>query len=153
MKVERKRLLLEIISSEIESASHAAENAKGLAVEFADASFSQSGEREIYGIAAELAESTLHELQALREEVASASNETVTTAQPVCFVELDYDDGETEQCYLVSSVAKLQDITLITTQSAVGKTILGKGVGETATYTVSRGNKEIMISCKIVALE
>jgi hypothetical protein len=153
MNKERKLFLLSRIESELKSLYDAFEVAKKLAVDFSDASPSQSGERVAYNLAAEMAEATLNKFLSLQKEVESCSDQTVQIVQPVCYLEIDYGDGENEQCYLVNNSVRMEKITFITPQSALGEAILNKKAGEFITYPVSRDDGKSFISCKIVLVE
>jgi transcription elongation GreA/GreB family factor len=153
MKVDRKQALLKAIESQMESMRKAVQDARKLAASFSDATWSQSGERENYEIAAQLAEESLVKLQALRDEVKSTPNKKAMIAKPICFVELDYGDGENEEFYFVHSTVTLPTVSLITPDSPVGRAIIGKKVGDTVVYKVQQRSQDISISCTVANLE
>ena len=153
MNKERKYFVLQRIKSEINGLQEAFAVAKSYAVEFSDASPSQSGERVAYELSAALAEATLNKFLSLQKEIESCSNENVQIIQPVCYLDIDYGDGENEHCYLVNNSVQMEDITFISPQSALGEAILNKKAGELITYVVSRDNGNYPVSCKIVLVE
>lgn len=153
MKKERKIYLLNAIDAQLQSSQSSAKTRRNIAVQYSDASPSQSGERVLYELSAELASSMLLKLQDLRKEVLSCPDEPATTVNPVCFLSLNYDEDDTFECFLVNHSTSLGDITLISPNSPLGQAIVGKQLGDRFMYKITRNDDTVPITGTIIDLE
>lgn len=153
METVRKKVILAALEAEIEKAKVLAEQRRETAKHFRGASRSQQGDRRYFENAADLAESALSELLTLKEEIRLAPEATCLTAQPVAFISLKYQDGQTQNFYFVSRSVRLPNLPILTPQSPLGQAILGKKTGDSFFYQIERDGQIINYSGQIIKVE
>ncbi len=149
----RKNQLLEILESEIENARQVAQRKREAAKDFKAASRSQQGDRRMFETTADMAESRLAELLNIRNTIAAAQEIPGQTANPPCYISLDFGHGEKKEFYFVSRGAQLPNLVLITQESPLGQSIIGKKQGEKFTYQIEKTEGKVTFSGKIDKIE
>lgn len=133
------------LEAQVKNAERIARATKDAANELSHAAIaspSTSGDREHATNAAYINQEKLVKLIALKDEVGEAMNEEIPKKiEPVC-----YFNGY----YLVSKPMYLRGFSLISPESLLGKSILGKKAGESYEYKSESGQK---ISGVITAIE
>ena len=150
MKKERKMYLLRQINAEIKRRLQYVEGAKEVTNSFISASPSESGDRLLYRLLYQLADSALDKLIQLKNEIESSSNDTVTIIAPPCYIEIRFPEGDVESFYLVNNVANIDGIDFVSSKSPLGKALLGRRQGEKVTYSTAQGE---LISVTIERVE
>lgn len=152
MTHERKGQLLEFLGLEIKRVKEVARKADE-ASKFILTGPSQSGDRYHSENAAELAKSYLKRLEKLVEEVKSAKEEILKLAQPVCFVEIEYEDKGRLSFVLVENALTTPGQVFISKNSPLGTAVLGKGEQESFSYELTDATDKKVFSGKVVKVE
>lgn len=153
MDLKRKQIIASILEKKIKEAQTRAGKTLKTAKIFRRASRSQQGDRLYFQNAASLAEDHLIDLIELKKELASASSQPLPVAQPVSFITIEDDNGETSSFYFVQKGVQLPGLPLLTPESPLGKSIYGKKPGEKFSYRVEKENQSVSFSGKIKKIE
>ncbi|OGM09560.1 hypothetical protein A2159_00230 [Candidatus Woesebacteria bacterium RBG_13_34_9] len=144
--MQRKKLvkLMQILEKEEKQAKIRARELRFVANETAKStvsSWSAGGDRFHTRSQSEAAEELYQKIISLRrkveEEVAKSVTERIS--EP-CFVNLILN-GKKEEFYLVDQVVNLPEIKLISSDSLLGKTIIGKKINEDFSFLTEDGRK------------
>ena len=125
---------LEKTSAEAARKSHSSANeASGGLV----ASYSAAGDAEHARNSANLSVQKAKQIKKLMDEIeVSLNDEPPTAAKPVCHVSIKFDDGRISEFFFVNNSVYLTGLSLISPDSLLGKSIIGKVVGERFEYRV-----------------
>jgi len=130
MERDKKEYLISKIKTQLLLAGERANQNRETATKFSNASPSMSGDRHYFESHAKFSTKQVEAYKKLLNEVESVSEKIVTTVEPVCFVELKFEDGDIIEGFFVSQTVLIPGILLFTPNSPVGTAIIGKGVGE-----------------------
>src|SRR3990172_2777571 len=125
MTSEWKKSLLEILDTEIESAKVSVAKTDE-ASKFIVTGWSQSGDKYHAQMAADLAASYLKRLKDIRNEIEKSEVKVMHKVEPVSFVEVEYEDRSKLSFTYVANGVSLTRSLFISTNSPLGKAILGK---------------------------
>ena len=114
---------------------------------------SQAGDRYHAESAALITQKYLSALKSLRKEIISCSDGPSSSAKPVSYVVLEYDNGERVEFYFVKNRALVTGVLLITQDSPIGKAILNKKEGGAFSYNIKKGEETITYSGKVKQVE
>lgn len=110
---------------------HAANEASGGLV----ASYSLAGDVEHARNSANLSIGKAEKIKNLMEEIESSiRNGVPETTKPVCFLSIKYEGGDKKDLYLVENPVLVAGFNLISSNSPLGKSLLGKAVGDSFSY-------------------
>jgi len=151
VNIDKKSKILALLENWLEKLEARAERTAEFARAFKDASPSQSGDRYIYEREAEQAQESLQQLRALIEEILSASNESLSSAEPVSYVTITYDNGESMELLFVENSVGLvfDELLMLTPHSPLGQSILGKQIGDRFSYQINHINEATTMAGKI----
>ena len=111
---------------------HAANEASGGLV----ASYSAAGDVEHARNSANLSIGKAEKIKKLMEEIENSIGDDVPeTAKPVCFLSVEYGEGDKKDLYLVENPVIVAGFNLISSNSPLGKSLWGKAVGDSFLYT------------------
>lgn len=134
--IELEKLLLE----KVKNAQQAAERTKKEAHTLGHAaagSWSVGAERNFAEGQAAIAADNLEKIETLLKEIRTSLKRQVSRVEPVCFLETVYEDGRKLNFYLVKHPVHLKEVTLVSSNSALGRHLSGKGVGDKAKFSNS----------------
>lgn len=126
------------IEAELSSAQKSAGENKKSAILIAGgmaSGYSIAGDLEHARNTAQLSEVRLGKLVKLKEELDKAGAEAPISAEPVCFISIEYDSGEKKGFYFVNNAVYLSGFNLISPDSPLGKSLMGKSIGSEFSYT------------------
>jgi transcription elongation GreA/GreB family factor len=153
MEKTKKKELLDKLDQEIKKAKGLAQKRETAAKRAKSFSRSQQGDRRYFEDADRLAQESLINLLALKNEIEAASNEPAKEAQPVAFITLEHEDNEIDSFYFVNRAAGLSGVQLLTPDSPLGKAILGKRAGEKFSYQIEKEGQTTTYSGQIQKIE
>lgn len=153
MNQTRKKALLTILEAEIAKAQIVAQKRRATAKHFRGASRSAQGDRRYFENVADLAEGDLNELLTFKDELLAVPEKETKKVKPICFVELEYKDGETGSFYFVQRGIRLPGLQLLTPSSPLGQAIEGKKENEAFTYQIKTNGESVSFSGQIKKIE
>ena len=145
--------LLKILNLEIKRVGIYVEKTNQAANEIARASAnspSQSGDREHSRNQAIITKEKFEKLEKLKNEVKEALSKEVSTKVVIpCFVEVKYSSGVTDSFYLVKNPTFLANAKIVSSESPLGKALLGKSANEPFAF---KTNEKTQISGSVVSM-
>lgn len=100
------------------------------------ASYSAAGDVEHARNSANLSIQKAEQINKLTKELEkSQESEVPTTIRPVCFVSVKFKEGNQKDLYFVENPVYISGYNLISADSPLGKSLLGKGIGDRFFYT------------------
>ena len=142
-----------MLEAEIAKAQIVAQKRRATAKHFRGASRSAQGDRRYFENVADLAEGDLAELSTFKDELLAEPQKETKNVKPICFVELEYEDGETSQFYFVNRGIRLPGLQLLTPNSPLGQSVVGKKQGEEFSYQVERDDENISFSGQVKKID
>ena len=103
--------------------------------------------------AANITKKYFENLSKLLDEVKSAPDNSPEIVKPICYVELNYESGERVKLYLVRNYTLVTGALLITSESPIGRAIVGKKQSDNFSYEIVKGESKITYSGKIEIIE
>lgn len=153
MNQTRKKALLAVLEAEIAEAQAVAQKRRATARHFRGASRSAQGDRRYFENVADLAEGDLAELLTFKNELLATPLKETKNAKPICFIELEYKDGETGSFYFVHRGIRLPGLQLLTPSSPLGQAIEGKKENEAFIYQIETDGESVSFSGQIKKIE
>lgn len=152
MTSEWKEHLLSLLEAEVESAKEYVSKTDE-ALKFTVTGWSQSGDKYHAQVAAQMTRDYLGRIEKLKSEVENAKIRSLDKVEPVSFVEIKYDDGSSLSFTFVTNGVSLTRTLFISKDSALGKAIFGRKVGESFYYELVGGENTRKFSGKIVRID
>lgn len=122
------------LKKELEKAKDRERKVKEAADEIARASYnspSQSGDRFHSQSQADIAKESVERLKKVFNEVSAELSKPVPdNIQPVCWVELEYDDDNRDKFYYLDEPLSISGYKFVSSNSPFGNKLKGKKVGE-----------------------
>lgn len=153
MKPAKKKELLVKLKEEIKKAKQMKIKTKKAARVFKIASRSQQGDKFLYESSHRMVLDYFHRLLDFEKEVRSAPEKKSENVKPVSFVTVNYLGGNEVSFYFAKKGTNLGSLQIVTPNSPLGKSIVGKKEGSHFSYQVEREGKTISFSGLIKKIE
>jgi len=153
VNLKRKKEILASLAQEIKKAAKTAKQRREAAKNFRMASRSQQGDRRLLENTADIAESFYLALLEFKKEIEASPNKPCSKIKPVCFVSLEFENGQPQNFYFASKRFELPGLQIIGAGSPLGQAIEGKKKGDSFNYQIKRDDQTITFSGKIVKIE
>jgi transcription elongation GreA/GreB family factor len=143
--MERKKLkeLIVVLDSELEKSRRRMEETVGAANEIARASAnspSQSGDRDHSRNQAYLTEDSYNNLVTFKQKLLDSLKADVPeTIKPICRTMVELEGAGEKELVVVDDVVKLPGVSIVTTNSPLGRVLVGKKRGESFEFESERG--------------
>ena len=139
MSTNRKKQLLDAVTSQIEKLRKQTENITATAKSYKDSSRSEEGDRAIFENTAVAARKNLERALALEKEINSAPTTPTPIVSIPCYVKVKFNDQSEKELYLFNNNIFITGFLLVTPESDFGKEIMRKKVMDTFKYVGVNG--------------